>query len=54
MELHYLVELDAGFMFKRHIDHDQLRKSVSEQKNVTFQFYLQNEGHFNPLQKMNI
>lgn len=54
IELHYLIELDVGFVFKRHIDHDQLGKCEIHHINVTFKFHLQNEANDKPFQRMNI
>lgn len=54
LELHYLIELDGGFVFKRHIDHDQLGKCEIHHINVSFKFHLQNEANDKPLQRMNI
>lgn len=49
IELHYLIELDGGFVFKRHIDHDQLGKCEIHHINVSFKFH-----NDKPLQRMNI
>lgn len=51
IELHYLIELDGGFVFKRHIDHDQLGKCEIHHINVTFKFHLQNEANDKPLRE---
>lgn len=54
IELHYLIELDGGFVFKRHIDHYQLGKCAIHHINVTFKFHLQNEANDKPLQRINM